>query len=154
MKTSVSNLAVLMVISLLFISASASGPAPSTKTKAADETYIVEGYYKVRWGYAEEFLQLYKKNHYPLLRKAMEKGDILKITLEKPRLHDTEEGRWDYRVTLVFKNVQTAIDPNLTEPYKKQLYPDPDKLVKEEAHRFELLIAHWDVAVVGVDLEK
>ncbi len=112
-----------------------------------EETFTVEGYYRVKWGYQAEFLELYKKNHYPLLKKAIEKGDLLSIKLEKPLQHGTEEGRWDYRVTLVFKNVQAAFDPNLTEPYKKTLYPDQAKFKKEEARRFEILDAHWDVSV-------
>jgi len=122
--------------------------------KAADESFTVEGYYKARWGFADEFISLYKKNHYPLLKKALEKGDLLSIKAEKPLHHNTEEGRWDFKVTLVFKNVQAAFDPNLTEPYKKALYPDLDKLAKDEQHRFEILIAHWDVPVTKVELEK
>lgn len=122
--------------------------------KNNDETFIIENYYKVKWGYAEEFISLYKKNHYPLLKKALEKGDLLSIKLEKPRQHASEESRWDYRVTLAFKNAQTAFDPNLIEPYKKALYPDLEKLKKDEQHRFELLIAHWDIEVIPVDPEK
>jgi hypothetical protein len=108
----------------------------------------------VRWGYAEEFISLYKKNHYPLLKKALEKGDLISIKIEKPRQHGAEDGRWEYRITLVFKSVQLAFDPNLTEPYKKAIYPDLEKLKKEEQHRFELLVAHWDLEVQSVDLEK
>lgn len=122
--------------------------------KTPDEAFTIENYYKVKWGYTEEFIALYKKNHYPLLKKALEKGDLLSIKAEKPRQHASEDGRWDYRITLVFKNPQAAFDPNLTEPYKKALYADLEKLKKEEQHRFELLIAHWDVEVSGVDLEK
>jgi hypothetical protein len=40
-----------------------------------------------------------------------------------------------------------AFDEELTEPYKKQLYPDQDAYIKAEQHRFELLIAHWDIEV-------
>ncbi len=122
--------------------------------KQPDQTFIIENYYKVKWGFADEFLELYKKNHYPLLKKAIEKGDVVSIKLDKPRYHSSEESRWDYRITLVFKNKDAAFDPNLTEPYKKALYPDLEKLKKEEQHRFEILIAHWDVEVQGVDLEK
>jgi len=57
-------------------------------------------------------------------------------------------------VTLVFKNIQAAFDPNLTEPYKKSLYPDLEKLKKDEQHRFEILQAHWDVLVQPADLDK
>ncbi|MBX2897347.1 MAG: hypothetical protein KF763_18020 [Cyclobacteriaceae bacterium] len=122
--------------------------------KPTDETFIIENYYKAKWGYAEEFLELYKKNHYPLLKKAQEKGDLLSIKIEKPRQHASEETRWDYRVTLVFKNIQAAFDPNLTEPYKKALYPDLEKLKKDEQHRFEILLAHWDVEVQSLPLDK
>ena len=120
--------------------------------QASSQSFTIENYYKIRWGYEEEFIQLYKKNHYPLLKKAQEKGDILKIVAEKPRLHSGEESRWDFRIILVFKNQQAAFDPNLTEPYKKQLYPDLEKLKKDEQHRFELLLAHWDILTQEVNL--
>ena len=115
--------------------------------------FTVENYYKVKWGYAEEFISLWKKNHYPLLQKAIEKGDIISVVAEKPRLHSGEDTRWDFKVTITFKNAILAFDPNLTTPYKQQLYPDLDKLTKDEQHRFELLIAHWDVMVENIDLK-
>lgn len=121
--------------------------------KPSGEYFTVESYYKVKWGHDEEFLDLYKKNHLPLLKKALERGDIVSIKMEKPRLHDSEETRWDYRVTIVFKNAQAAYDPQLTEPYKKTLYPDLDKLKREEQHRFEILLAHWDVELTNIDIE-
>jgi len=127
---------------------------PVQAQKSIDQTFTIENYYKVRWGYAEEFIALYKKNHYPLLKKAQEKGDVIAITIEKPRQHATEDSRWDYRVTLVFKNMQAAFDPALTEPYKKALYPDAEKLKKEEQRRFELLVSHWDIEVQTVELDN
>lgn len=107
--------------------------------------FTIENYYKVKWGYAEEFISLWKKNHYPLLKKAIEKGDIISVEASVPNLHSGEDTRWDFRVIIVFASLRTAFDPNLTTPYKKQLYPDADKLVKDEQHRFELLLSHWDV---------
>lgn len=118
-----------------------------------DEPFTLENYYKVKWGYADEFIDLWKTNHYPLLKKAQEKGDIISVTAEKPKLHSGEDTRWDFKVTITFKNAILAFDPNLTTPYKQQLYPDQDKLTKDEQHRFELLIAHWDVMVDKVDLK-
>ncbi len=117
-----------------------------------DEPFTIENYYKVKWGFADEFIHLWKVNHYPLLKKAMEKGDIISVNAEKPKLHSGEDTRWDFKVTLVFKNIQAAFDPDLTTPYKKQLYPDPDKLTKDEQHRFELLLAHWDVMTERIKL--
>ena len=114
--------------------------------------FTIENYYKAKWGYADEFIDLWKTNHYPLLKKAIEKGDIISVTAEKPKLHSGEDTRFDFKVTIVFKTEKLAFDPNLTEPYKKQLYPDLEKLKKDEQHRFELLIAHWDVMVEKIEL--
>ena len=72
----------------------------------------------------------------------------------KTRLHSSEESRWDFRVVLVFKNQQAAFDPNLTEPYKKLLYPDLEKLKNDEQYRFTLLEAHWDVMTQNVNLDQ
>ena len=117
-----------------------------------NESFTIENYYKAKWGFADEFINLWKVNHYPLLKKAIEKGDLISVTAEKPKLHSGEDTRWDFKVTLVFKNEKLAFDANLTEPYKKQLYPDLEKLKKDEQHRFELLIAHWDVMVEKIEL--
>ena len=119
-----------------------------------DEPFTIENYYKVKWGYADEFIDLWKKNHYPLLKKAIQKGDIISVVAQKPMLHGGEDTRWDFKVIIVFKNAETAFDKNLTTPYKKELYPDADKLVKDEQHRFELLISHWDVMIENLDLSK
>ena len=118
-----------------------------------DESFTVENYYKIKWGYADEFIDLWKKNHYPLLKKALEKGDIISVNAEKPRYHSGEDTRWDFKVSIVFKTAALAFDENLTTPYKKQLYPDAEKLVKDEQHRFELLIAHWDVMTESIELK-
>ena len=114
--------------------------------------FIIENYYKVKWGYADEFINLWKVNHYPLLKKAIDKGDIISVEAEKPKLHSGEDTRFDFKVTIVFKNEKLAFDPNLTKQYEKQLYPDLEKLKKDEQHRFELLIAHWDVMIDKIEL--
>ena len=126
--------------------------ATAQSTKQADDSFIVENYYKVKWGYADEFINLWKMNHYPLLKKAIEKGDIISVRAEKPKLHSGEDTRWDFKVILVFKNAKLAFGPDLTTPYKQQLYPNLDKLTKDEQHRFELLLAHWDVMIEKIEL--
>ena len=117
----------------------------SLKAQTNKEHFTIENYYKVKWGFADEFIDLWKANHYPLLKKAIEKGDIITVDAEKPKLHSGEDTRWDFKVTIVFKDTKAAFDPDLTTPYKKQIYPNLDKLAKDEQHRFELLISHWDV---------
>jgi len=124
-----------------------------TARPAADSYFAVEDYYRVKWGYADEFIALWKKNHYPLLKKAQEKGDVISITATTPRLHSGEDTRWDFRVTVVFKTAALAFDEGLVAPYKKQLYPDQETFDKEEQHRFELLLSHWDVEAADVPLK-
>ena len=126
---------------------------PATRTLAQQPAtaqqqsayFTIESYYRVKWGYADEFIKLWKTNHYPLLKKAQEHGDVIGIKAETPRFHSGEETRWDFRVTVTFKNVEKAFDEDLVTPYKKQLFPDLDALGRSEQHRFELLLAHWDI---------
>lgn len=123
----------------------------SAGLKAAAQTqptgFTIENYYKVKWGHADEFIALWKKNHYPLLKKLKEKGDVLSIKAESPIIHSSEDSRWDFKVTLTFKSTQLAFDYSITEPFKKQLFPDTEAYQKAEQYRFELLIAHWDIPV-------
>ncbi len=152
MMNSVQNNQNLKCISFLLVGYLFFAQTAIAQKNTADEHFTVENYYKVKWGHADEFITLWKTNHYPLLKKAMEKGDIISVTASVPMLHSGEDTRWDFRVTIVFKNAATAFDANLTAPYKKQLYPDQDALMKAEQHRFEILLAHWDVEVDKVEL--
>jgi hypothetical protein len=125
------------------------------KVRKQDQPFMVEYYFTAKWGYADEFIRLFKKNHYPVLKKQIEGGRIVQITAVKPRYHATEEGRWDYRVTIVFKNLDAAFAPSGDEEtIKKQLYPDQETFRREEQRRFEILVAHWDVPIESVDLEQ
>ncbi|MCX6122378.1 MAG: hypothetical protein NTX44_12280 [Ignavibacteriales bacterium] len=119
-----------------------------------DKPYVVEYYYKTQWGHAEEFIRLFKKNHYPILKKQVELGRLLQISAARPRLHATEDGRWDYRVTLVWKNVQATDDGFDEKELSRQLFKDQELFKKEEQRRFEILIGHWDVPIIDVVLDK
>jgi hypothetical protein len=118
-----------------------------------DQPYTIEYYYKTKWGHAEEFLVLFKKNHYPVLKKEIELGRMLKVSMAVPRYHTTEDGRWDYRVTIVFKNAAIANDNFDSSALIKQLFPDQETYKKEEQRRFEILDAHWDLPIKDADLD-
>ena len=144
---------VLMALTLCRVSSSVAGTQTS-QAKASGKPFAVEYYYKARWGFADEFIRLFKKNHYPVLKKELELGRILQVTAVSPRYHNTEEGRWDYRVTIVWKNVEVASDDYDSEPIVKELYPDQETFKREEQRRFEILLAHWDLPIKAVDLDK
>jgi hypothetical protein len=121
----------------------------------ANQPYTMEYYYKTQWGHQQEFLQLFLKNHYPLLKKEMESGRILSIRIETPANHMTEDARWDYRVTLTFRNSATATSANPDEPALiRQLWPDQATYAREEQRRFEILLAHWDLPVTNITPAK
>jgi hypothetical protein len=126
----------------------------SAAAEGKDQPYAIEYYYKAKWGHAEEFLALFKKNHYPVLKKEMELGRMLKVGMVTPRYHMTEDSRWDYRVTIVFKNAPIANDNFDSSAVIKQLYPDQETYRKEEQRRFEILDAHWDLPIKDVDLDS
>jgi hypothetical protein len=117
----------------------------------ADQPYAVEYYYKVQWGHQQEFLDLFLKNHYPLLQKIVSSGRMLGVKIESPAYHTTEDGRWDYRVTIRFKNstVATTANPD-EEAMIRELWPDQATYKREEQHRFEILLAHWDLPVTDI----
>ncbi|HUE22070.1 MAG TPA: hypothetical protein VMQ86_10330 [Bryobacteraceae bacterium] len=120
-----------------------------------DQPYIMEYYYKVQWGHQQEFLQLFLKNHYPLLRKIVESGRMLSVKIEQPANHTTEDGRWDYRVTIRFKNSTLATTANPDEDRLiKQLWPDQETYKREEQRRFEVLLGHWDLPVTDITPAK
>ena len=128
--------------------------ARAEQPKSQDRPFVAEYYYKARWGYADEFIRLFKKNHLPVLKKQIETGRILRVSAVKPRYHATEDGRWDYRVTIVFKNVAAAHDTSGEEAIKKELFPDQETFKREEQRRFEILLAHWDLPIEDVDLDQ
>ena len=142
------NLLLAFLPSVFALPLLAQGAPPQA---AADQPYTMEYYYKVQWGRQQEFLQLFLKNHYPLLKKNVESGRILAVKIETPANHMTEDARWDYRVTLKFKNSTAATTTNpQEEAWIKQLYPDQDSFKREEQRRFEILLAHWDLPLTDI----
>jgi hypothetical protein len=120
-----------------------------------DKPYVMEYYYKVQWGHQQEFLKLFLKNHFPLLQEIQRSGRIVALKIETPANHMTEESRWDYRVTITYKNstVATTSNPD-EEALVKKLYPDQAAYEREEQRRFEILLAHWDLPVADVTPAK
>jgi len=111
----------------------------------APSEYTVDYYYKIKWGYFDEFIELYKKNHYPILAKLKELGEIIDFSAAYPLNHVGEADRWDFRFTIVFKSFETAHSDEHSEKIIKDLYPDQQTFKKEEQRRFELILAHMDV---------
>jgi hypothetical protein len=144
MKTTLLVLLFCLISSVAF----AQGAPPQG---SAGEPYVMEYYYKVQWGHQQEFLQLFLKNHYPLLMQGVKKGRMVSVKVETPANHMTEDARWDYRMTIVFKNSTVATTGDPDEPTViKQLWPDQETYKHEEQRRFEILLAHWDLPLTNI----
>lgn len=141
-----------LIFSLVFAAAAQVLPAQGAPPQGgADQPYTMEYYYKVQWGHQQEFLNLFLKNHYPLLQKMVESGRMLSVKIEQPANHGTEDGRWDYRVTIRFKNSTLATTANPDEERViKELWPNQATYQREEQRRFEILLAHWDMPVTDI----
>lgn len=123
----------------------AQAPAPS-----AEPGQTTWYFYKVRWGFQDEFLDLFQRNHYPVLKAEMEAGRFTRIRTYVPANHGDGRADWTFAVELVQPPNPPKVD---TEAIIAKLYPDREKFRREEQRRFELLDAHWDVPLNVVDLD-
>jgi len=101
-------------------------------------------FYKVKWGFQDEFIELFKKNHYPILAAQLKSGRLLAIEMYTPRFHGDGRSDWSFMTVLRYKNWQTIADSRESTKLIKKLYPDQRLFKREEQRRFELLEAHWD----------
>ena len=135
-RSAVLALALALAPTLLLAPAAADDePAP----------FITEAYYRIKWGHFDEFMELFKKNHYPILRELQKQGYIESMSAAFPVNHASEESRWDFRMTIVIPDTDRFA--RAMPGVSKKLYPDQEKLKREERHRFSLLLAHSDIVV-------
>lgn len=142
----------LLFLALLMLPAAVFAQTPSRSGPVPPTAFVVEYYYKVKWGYFDEFMALYRKNHLPILRRHQESGRILEMSATFPRYHAGEDKRWDMRFTIVYRDLAAAYE-STGHALIRELYPDQATFRKEEQRRFELLLEHIDVPVTIDDLK-
>ena len=127
-------------------------PAPLA---AQDKPVTAAYYYKVRWGFQQEFERLFFKNHYPVLKDQMGPGGRIKsVSVYRPSFHGEGRADWTFLVVITFSSWSALGGPSPDEAIAKRLYPDQETFKKEEARRFEILDAHWDVPLAEVEPPK
>jgi hypothetical protein len=140
-----------LFVATIFMAAlgmSAGAQAPAKQT--ADEPKTVWYFYTVKWGSQDEFLDLFQRNHYPILKEMEKAGLYLSVKTYVPENHGDGRADWTFAVELV-SPAKRPTSPTEEEIVAK-LYPDRAKLQKEEQRRFELLVAHWDAPLNRIDL--
>jgi hypothetical protein len=111
-------------------------------------------YYRVHWGAQAEFERLFFKNHYPILKDQIASGRIKAVSVYRPTFHGDGRADWTFLVVITFSSWNVMGGPSPDEAIAKRLYPDQETFRKEEARRFEILDAHWDVPLVEVEPPK
>ena len=101
-------------------------------------------FYRTRWGAHDEFVELFKKNHWPILREQIRTGRHLAVEMWTPRFHGDGRADWDVLVSITYRD-WAAIEEHSDAEIAGRLYPDQATFKHEEQRRFELLEAHWDV---------
>jgi hypothetical protein len=128
--------------------------APSAQPDAsapAAETRTTWYFYTVNWGSQDEFLDLFQKNHYPVLKAQVQAGRFASVRTWVPRYHGDGRADWTFAVEIVERVGATGIPTE--QEFIARLYPDQNTFRQEERRRFELLVAHWDVPLSPVDFE-
>jgi hypothetical protein len=141
--------AVFAVASLIAVGAQA--PASQAGSRAEKTAWY---FYKVRWGHQEEFVALFKKNHYPVLREEMKTGRITAVRTYVPSYHGDGRADWTFAVAITFRDAAAMVGPSGEAEIVKKLYPDEATFRKEEQRRFEILDAHWDVPLNELDMGR
>lgn len=119
--------------------------------RAQEAPVRVAYYYKVRWGFQQEFERLFFKNHYPVLEAQMGASKrIAAVNVYRPTYHGDGRADWTFLVVISYANAAAFTAPSEEEAIAKRLYPDQEAFRKEEQRRFEIVDAHWDVPLTPV----
>jgi len=151
-RVSAVGLAALALVVTGGVREAAALQAPAGQSAAIAER-TVWYFYKVRWGFQEEFVALFKKNHLPVLKAQQEAGRMSSVRAFAPTNHGDGRADWTFAVAITFPSVAAMSSPSNEDAIVKRLYPDQATFKKEEQRRFEILDAHWDVPLNELDLK-
>jgi hypothetical protein len=128
------------------------GQAPAAQTARPERTNWY--FYRVKWGFQDEFVTLFAKNHLPVLREGMKTGRIKDVRTYVPRYHGDGRADWTFAVAITYKDEAAMMGPSDDAAIALRLYPDQATFKKEEQRRFEILDAHWDVPLNELTLGR
>jgi hypothetical protein len=126
--------------------------APAAQSAVSAER-TVWYFYKVKWGHQDEFVELFKKNHLPVLKAQQEAGRMTAVRTFVPTYHGDGRADWTFAVAITFRDSAAMTGPSGEDAIVKRLYPDQAAFKKEEQRRFEILDAHWDVPLNELSLQ-
>jgi hypothetical protein len=129
----------------------AQAPAGQSATKTERTVWY---FYRVKWGFQDEFVTLFQRNHYPVLKEQMKGGRIKDVRTFVPTYHGDGRADWTFAVQITYRDTAAMTGPSNDDEIVRKLYPDQARFAKEEQRRFEILDAHWDVPLNELDLDQ
>jgi hypothetical protein len=127
------------------------GAAVAQSPKPGVKGYEVEWVYRVRYGFIDEWWDIFRKYQIPILDREKSLGYVLDYRIYHPQLHTDEAARWDYRVEITYRDVDGS---RHEEEITDALFPDKATRKREENRRWELTTNHWDLPIYQVDTTK
>src|SRR5262249_48561022 len=122
--------------------------AASPSASASEKPFLVEWVYKVKWGHADEFWQIFKKYQIPVLNRQKELGYVLSYTVYRPGYHTGEDTRWEYRIVITYRTLPL---PRTNKEAPQQLSPNQPTLTRKKNRRWQLTEAHHDLPIRIID---
>lgn len=111
-------------------------------------------YYKLPPGRQDEWLALYKKWHYPIMKWYKAHGLVTSETVYTRAAHELSPS-WDIAIMIISPPPDQAKKPPMTRAQViRHVFPNLDEYVKGEKERWSMTLAHWDERWVRVDVEK
>jgi hypothetical protein len=133
------------------IAASVATGVPAQPPNPNAQGYEVEWVYRVRYGAIDEWWDLFRKYQIPILDRAKALGYVLDYRVYHPQLHTDEASRWDYRIEITWKDVDSS---KHEEEIARELFKDAAARKRDENRRWELTVNHWDLPIFQVDTTK
>ena len=136
--------AALVWLAVLFGPAVSQAQMPHPAVKGFETEWV----YRVRYGFIEEWWDLFRKYEVPIFEKLKERGYILEYRIYHPRAHTDEASRWDYRVEIRWKDQDAQFQAAVVG---QELFKDTATRKREDRRRWELTTNHWDLPIYQVD---
>ena len=103
-------------------------------------------FYRTKWGHHDEFMELFTRNHLPVLHELVKTNLLLDVRVRVPRFHGEGRADWDVMVSIVYRD-WSALEGHPEPAVIERLFQDKARYAEEERRRFTLLDAHWDVVL-------
>src|SRR5947207_11183584 len=118
------RLSLLLFVSIaLFLAPSGHAQAPAAQS-ASNPQKTVWYFYRVKWGFQDEFQTLFARNHLPVLREEMKTGRIVGVKTYVPTYHGDGRADWTFAVAITYKDIAAMTGPSDDDAIQRRLFPD------------------------------